>query len=330
MKLINKKIFITGGAGFMGSFMAPELAKHNPVTVYDSCKTQSIVTPSWLKDQGVKKVVVGDTRDEKTITKAMAGHDVVISLAAAHIRVSLTKPVEVHDVNATGTLITLLAAKKNKIKRFAYVSSSEIYGTALGKVMDEEHPKDPTTIYGTSKYVGELYTMDFHHHEGLPGMIIRPFNTYGPRGHFEQVYGEVIQRMCIRALNNKSPIIFGDGLQTRDFTYVTDTVAGIMQCVECDDALGQATNIAFGKEVSIKTIAETVIANTNPKLTIDYQDERPNDVKRHAADTKKAQKLFGWKPEVSIQEGIKAYLSWVKQEYPDLKSLLKHIPDKNW
>jgi UDP-glucose 4-epimerase len=325
----GKKIFITGGAGFMGSFMAPQLAQKNTVTVYDHFATANVVTKKWLEKQGVH-VVVGDTRDSDSITRAMKGHDIVITLAAAHIRLSLTNPRYVHDVNATGTFNTLLAAKKNNVERFAYVSSSEIYGTATGVKMKEDHLKNPTTIYGMSKYMGELYTMQFHRHEGVPAMVIRPFNTYGPRGHFEEVYGEVIQRMVIRALNNLPPIIFGDGLQTRDFTYVTDTVSGIMQCVSCDKALGESVNIAYGKEISIKTIAETVISLTNPKLKILYQDKRPNDVARHAADTLKAQKMFGWKPEVSIQVGIEKYIAWVKDAYPDLKSLLRHIPEKNW
>ena len=139
----------------------------------------------------------------------MHGIDIVFHFAVACVRLSLSNERYVHDVNATGTLNTLLAAKKSDVKRFVYISSSEVYGTSQKGRMDESHPIAPTTVYGASKYIGELYTKHFNDIQGLPTIIIRPFNTYGPRSHFEGVYGEVIPRFVIRALNGRQPIIFG-------------------------------------------------------------------------------------------------------------------------
>jgi UDP-glucose 4-epimerase len=329
MNLMREHIFITGGAGFMGSTLSPLLAAKTKVTVYDQFVGSSVVSQQWLQERGIESVK-GDIRDEEKITKAMKGHTVVLALAAAHLRVSLAHPVEVHDVNSKGNLVTLLAAKKNKVKRVAYISSSEIYGSATDKKMTEEHKKNPTTVYGVSKYIGELYSMHFHHHEGVPGLIIRPFNTYGPRSHWDGFFGEVIPRMTIRALNGLPPMIFGDGSQSRDFTYITDIVDGIIAAASCDELLGDAVNIAYGQEVSVKTIVEAILSSTNPKLKPIRKDARPNDVARHAADTKKAQKLFGWKPKIDIQTGIKQYVSWVKENYTDTKKLLELIPEKNW
>lgn len=329
MNLLREHVFVTGGAGFMGATLSPLLAKKTDVTVYDQFSGSSVVTEKWLKDRGVK-TVKGDIRDEEKIAKAMKNHTVVLHLAAAHLRVSLSLPVEVHEVNATGTLSALLAAKKNNVKRFAYISSSEIYGTATGITMKEDHVKNPTTVYGVSKYIGELYTKHFHTHEGIPTLIIRPFNTYGPHCHFDGSYGEVIPRMTIRALNGLSPMIFGDGSQTRDFTFIDDTVDGIIAAASCDKLVGDVANIAYGKEIPVGIIAKTILKYTNPKLNIIYKDARPNDVARHAANTKKAQKLFGWKPKTDIDTGIRTYVSWVKENYPDIKALLKLVPEKNW
>jgi len=329
MKLTKAKIFITGGEGFIGSHLVDLLAKENSITVYDN--GQSAV--NYRSPQKTVTYTTGDIRDIKTQTKAMKGHDVVIAMAAAHLRVSMGSPMVVHDINATGTLVSLLAARTNHIKRVTYISSSEVYGTAQNPkdTMDEQHPTRPTTVYGLSKYVGELYARQFQQQEGIPTIIVRPFNTYGPRSHFESYYGEVIPRMTIRALCGLPPIIFGNGKQSRDFTYVEDTARGIVQATECDTLIGDTVNIAYGKEITVKEIASIILKHTNQThLHILSKPIRPNDVTRHAADTSKAQRLFSWKPEIAIEQGIAQYVDWVKQNYRDLPSQLKKIPNQNW
>ena len=300
MKLKNQHILITGGAGFIGSHLSLTLAKNNHVTIYDNFSS-SVLSLSHLRnlsDLSNLKVMKGDILDQKSLFRAMENIDIVFHLAVACVRMSLNNPIQVHEVNATGTLNTLYTAKKHKVKHFIYVSSSEVYGTAKRPLMSETHPTDPTTVYGMSKLIGEQYTRYFHAHEGLPTTIVRPFNTYGPRSHFDGVYGEVIPRFVIRSLNNKQPIIFGDGSQSRDFTYVDDTVRGLILSAESDELLGDTINIARGKEVTIKELAREI--NLIVTLPFDpiYKPARPNDVLRHAADISKAKKLLKFAPEI--------------------------------
>ena len=329
MKRNGKTILVTGGAGFIGSHFVETIARGNRVVVYDNFSS-SVVSLSYLSDVGDVSVIKGDVLDTPRLENAMRGVDIVFHFAVSCLRLSLSDERYVHDVNATGTLNTLLAAKKANVKRFIYISSSEVYGSAIKSKISEDHPITPTTVYGMSKYVGELYTKHFNDHENLSTIIVRPFNTYGPRSHFDGVYGEAIPRFTIRALNKKQPIIFGSGRQTRDFTYVTDTVAGIIKAAQSDNLCGQAVNIARGEEITIMDIAKHICRQTRLPFKPIMKPPRPNDVARHFADISKAKKLLSYKPEIAINEGVIKYISWVKHAYPNPKKLLKKIPDRNW
>jgi len=328
MTLTNTSIFLPGGAGFMGSHLVELLSKNNQVTVYDNM-TSPTVNELWFSKFPNVTFINGDIRDENKLTQAMQGAKVVIHLAVAHVRFSLSHPLEVHDVNATGTLVSLRSAKNAQVERFVYVSSSEIYGSATEPLLYEDHPKDPTTVYGVSKYVGELYTNYFYAHEGLSTQVVRLFNTYGPRAHFEQVFGEVIPRMCIRALAGKPPVIFGTGQQTRDFTFITDSMAGLMQAASSSQLVGKTINIAYGREITLSQVADIICKKTGYDGPL-IAPARPHDVMRHAADTTQAKQLLGWNPKVDIEKGISQYIDWLKKEYPDPAYLLNQIPDTNW
>jgi UDP-glucose 4-epimerase len=329
MKLTNKTILVTGGAGFIGSHFVEVTAKNHNVIVYDNFSS-NVVTPKELLAYGVRKVIRGDILDRKTLAQAMKKIDVVLHFAAACVRLSLSQERLVHDINATGTLNTLLAAKNAGVKRYIYISSSEIYGTAEKKLMDEHHPITPTTVYGMSKYIGELYTKHFHDIQGLPTMIIRPFNSYGSHGHFESFLGEAIPRFVVRALNGKQAVIFGTGKQTRDFTYVYDTVDGIVKALQCDKLLGDCVNIAYGKEVTIAKIANIICKQTGLPFRPIMKPARPHDVERHAANTGKAKRMLGYTPQVSVEEGISIFIDWMKKTYPAPEKLLKRVPNTNW
>ncbi|OGG23932.1 hypothetical protein A3A79_01890 [Candidatus Gottesmanbacteria bacterium RIFCSPLOWO2_01_FULL_43_11b] len=315
MKLSGRKILITGGAGFIGSHLSETLAKNNRVVVYDNFSSSVISS----KDIPGVRFIRGDILDEKKLIRAMRGVDVVFHLAVACVRLSLSEVQHVHEVNSTGTLTTLLSATKSHVKRFIYISSSEVYGGTDKSKISENHPIKPTTVYGISKYQGELYT------KLLPSIIIRPFNAYGPRSHFEGVYGEVIPRFVIRTLAGLPPIIFGDGKQTRDFTYVSDTVSGIIKAAQSDKLLGSVINIAYGREISIRRTASII----SPLKPI-HRAARPLDVHRLAADIRLAKKMIGYKPRIAIDEGLARYISWVKKTVPNPKKLLSKIPDTNW
>jgi UDP-glucose 4-epimerase len=201
--------------------------------------------------------------------------DIIYHLAAACLRTSISEPEMVHEVNATGSLHICQAALFNHVPRLIYVSSSEVYGTAkLGRI-SEKHPLEPTTPYAASKLAGELYARSFYLTHQLPVIVVRPFNTYGPREHFAGMHGEVIPRFIARVANLLPPVIFGDGKQTRDFTYISDTVAGIVLASQCDGLIGDVINIARGREVSINEIARIVLQEFGKgELEVQYHPPR--------------------------------------------------------
>ncbi len=331
-KISGMNILVTGGAGFIGSHLVDVLiSAGNKVTVLDnfsSGKRENLEQHIGNEDI---KIIEGDIRDKSLLMNVTKGIDFVYHLAVQCLRVSIKNPVINHDVNTTGTLNLCMACLANNVKRLVYVSSSEVYGSALNVPMSEEHPLNPTTVYGASKAAGELYTLAFYKTYGLQSMVVRPFNTYGPRSHFEGVYGEVIPRFVLRVLNDAPPVIFGDGSQTRDFTYVSDVVRGIIMASECDEMIGQAVNIARGHEVIINDLAKIVTEKLGKRnLKPVYEKKRPGDVMRHYADTSKAERLFGYRPEVNIDEGIGLYIDWFNSKNYDISELLKHDVVFNW
>lgn len=325
------KVLVTGGAGFIGSHLVDELAKNNHVVILDDFSSGEQENIVHHAGKGNVEIITGDIRDKDLLFNIAKNIDVVYHLAVQCLRVSIKNPDVTHEVNVTGTLNLLKASLENSLKRFIYVSSSEVYGTALHVPMNETHTCEPTTVYGASKLAGELYALAYFRTYGLESMVVRPFNTYGPREHLQGVYGEVIPRFVLRILNNMPPVIFGDGTHTRDFTYVSDTVKGIVMASECDSMIGQAVNIARGQEVSINELA-VMIANKLGKKDIKpvYEQKRPGDVIRHYADISKANKLFDFSPEIDIEKGIGLFIDWFHSKKYDVSSLLKQEIVFNW
>jgi len=329
MEIKNKRIMVTGGAGFIGSHLVDELAKENEVLVVDDFSTGEMKNLSQCEDKVT--ITRANIRDKDRMLKLTKGIDIIYHLAAQCLRLSLGNPELVYEVNSTGTLYLCLSALQNEVGRFIYVSSSEVYGTAKSVPMTEAHPCEPTTVYGASKLAGEAYSRAFHKTYGLPVVIVRPFNTYGPRSHLKGVYGEVIPRFVARVLNGLPPVIFGDGEQTRDFTYISDIVRGIVLSSACDELVGDTINIAHGQAVSIKEIANIIIdilGATNLKPS--FGRSRPGDVMRHCADITMAKQKLGFKPEVNIREGIQSYIQWFKANYKNLEECLQEEDIYNW
>ncbi|MBI4670246.1 MAG: GDP-mannose 4,6-dehydratase [Chloroflexi bacterium] len=327
------KILVTGGAGFIGSNLVDALAVNNTheIIVADDFSTGSRENVAQHAANPRVRVVALDIRDKYAVREIMRGVDVVYHLAVQCIRVSIRDPYLVHDVNATGTLHLLTAALDENVKRFVYCSSSEVYGTARRVPMDEEHPLVPTTPYGASKLAGETYARSFYLTYGLPVTIVRPFNTYGPREHFEGPYGEVIPKFVVRALNHAPLVIFGDGTQTRDFTDVSDTVRGLIAAGECDTLVGDVVNIARGQDVNLRDLAQIVL-DTLPdsQSAIEYQAPRPGDVLRHFADISKAKRVLGFEPKIEIRQGVKRYVDWLMRSEFDPREMLSQEKLRNW
>lgn len=259
MKLTGKNILITGGAGFIGSHLVDALAPTNQVTVIDNLTSGKLENIQHHLKRTDFNFIQGDIADLEQVRKPVRNSHIVFHLAVQCLRVSLSDPYLVHEVNAKGSLNLCQAAYEENVEKFVYISSSEVYGTAKKVPMTENHPLEPTTPYGASKLAGEAYARSYYLSFGLPVVIVRPFNSYGPREQMEGPYGEVIPRFVLRVMNGQPPVIFGDGNQTRDFTNVKDVVRGIVLACESEAMIGETVNIAAGKEVTINAIAQTVL-----------------------------------------------------------------------
>ena len=267
---------------------------------------------------------VSDLRDASTLENLPADVDTIFHLACLGVRHSLRFPNENHDVNATVTLRLLRAAYARGINRFVHVSTSEVYGTALTTQMDEMHPTMPSTVYGASKLAGECYARAFFDTYGLPVVIVRPFNSFGPRCHHEGDSGEVIPKFMLRCMAQRPLNIFGDGTQTRDFTFVDDTASGIYAVGVHSQAVGETVNIGSGQDISINKLAETIkeVVGLN-SVDSQFLESRPGDVRRLCADTRKAETHFGFAPKISFRDGLEELFRWYQTSDRTVSSLLK-------
>ena len=326
------RMVVTGGAGFIGSHVVDRLVEDDhEVLVIDDFSVGRVENLDQHASNPRVTVEQADVRDREAMTRLLRGADTVFHLAVQCLRVSLYDPLLVHDVNATGTLITCLAALDSGAKRFVYVSSSEVYGSAVSVPMNEDHPLRPVTPYAASKLAGEVYALSFATMHGLPVIVVRPFNTYGPRAHDEGPSGEVIPRLVIQALCDVRPTIFGDGEQTRDFIWVEDTALGIVRAGACDELLGLAVNIARGEEVTVNRVADIILRSLGrERLGATHAPERPGDVRRHVAGTGLARRLLGFTSTVSIDEGIRRYVDWLRKSDFDPRALLAEQRQVNW
>lgn len=332
MILKDKKVLVTGGAGFIGSHLVDQLIKEGcHVRVIDNLVNGRIENISHLSKNDKFEFFRGSVTDPFDVTQAMKDIDVVFHLACLGVRHSIKHPFESHRVNAEGSLLTLQAASMSKVSKFVHCSSSEVYGTATYVPMPETHPTHPCTVYGAGKLVGEAYARAYHKTYNLDTVIIRPFNTYGERSHHEGDAGEVIPKAIVRALNENPILVFGDGSQTRDFTYVEDTARGLIAAAKCDDVIGHTLNIGSNFEISIKDLSEKILKATgNPVSGIEYVKNRPGDVLRLYADSTEFCKKTGWKPMITFDEGLEKTLQWFRSRPGGYASLLSQEIGINW
>ncbi|GIV88487.1 MAG: epimerase [Chloroflexus sp.] len=329
--MTTKRILVTGGAGFIGSELVTQLAAAgHRVIVVDNLVNGKRDNLAHVRDADVELVVV-DIRDRDAMTRLLRGVEIVYHLACLGVRHSLHDPFENHDVNATGTLTLLDLARRADVPRFVYVSSSEVYGTARWVPMTEEHPTFPMTVYGGGKLAGECYTRAFWESYRYPTVVVRPFNSFGPRSHHEGDSGEVIPKFMLRAMVGKPMVIFGDGTQTRDFTFVSDTARGILLAGMVEMAIGGTFNIGQGREISINELARTVAAVVgNPATPIVHDEPRPGDVLRLYADSSRAQQVLGFTPTISLHEGLRRLHAWYLSRGVAVEDLLAEERVHNW
>ena len=333
----RSNVVVTGGAGFIGSELVRQLAARGErVTVVDNLvngKRENIV--DVLSPQ--VQLMVTDIRDLEVLTPLLLEAKTVYHLACLGVRHSVHSPHENHEVNATASLQLLSAARHADVPRFVYVSSSEVYGgvrwapTIRWEQMTEDHPAFPCTVYGGSKLAGECYARAFYRTYGYPTVVVRPFNTYGPRSHHEGDSGEVIPKFLLRCLAGRPMVVFGDGTQSRDFTYVSDTAYGILLAGEHPSAVGETINIGSGSEVTVNDLVKRVALEVGRlDATVEYDRPRPGDVSRLVADVARARTLLGYEPKVSLSEGLQHLLQWYRDQNKSPEELLEQEVVRNW
>jgi UDP-glucose 4-epimerase len=331
MEITNCRVVVTGGAGFIGSHLVDRLLERsNRVVVLDDLSSGSPRNLVHHADNSRLEVVRGDILHEALVFEVLRGADYVCHLATRNVRLSLGRPTIVHEVNTTGTLNVLKASAAAGVRRFLYCSSSEVNGTADIVPMPEEYAYRPETIYGASKLCGEYYTQVFHRSGWLQTVISRPHNTYGPREHYQGASGEVIPRFILRALAGEPLTIYGDGRQTRDFTFVTETADFLVRLLECDAAVGGTFNVCRGEEVSVAQIVQLLGELLGKELPRVYLPGRPSDVLRLYGDPSRLRAVLGCSPVISIREGLAQTLEWFRCHVPLSGELAGQVGTANW
>jgi len=298
------KVLVTGGAGFIGSHLVEALvkAKHD-VTVIDNLFSGKQSNLSAVLDKIT--FVKGNITDESVLKKVMHGMEYVFHLAAiASVPYSVQHPLETNEVNATGTLKVLLAARDAKVKRVIYSSSAAVYGDEPSLPKTENSPLKPQTPYALTKLAGEQYAVIFNKIYGIETVSLRYFNVYGPRQDPTSPYTGVITKFVTALKNKQQPTIFGDGMQTRDFVFVTDVVQANLKAMTASHAAGRVFNIATGVQVSIKEMLAHLNEVLSTKIAPKFAPKQPGDIIHSVADISEAKKGLHFHPEVPFHEGI--------------------------
>lgn len=327
----SKNILVTGGAGFIGSHLVDELLGTDfNVSVLDNLSNGSLSNLEKALKNKRFKFIKGNILNNPDCFAATRNQDIVFHLACLGVRHSIHSPFDNHRVNAEGTLKMLNASLKNKIKKFYYISSSEIYGEVKNFPISEENIPKPTTVYGASKLTGELYSSVFYKCYGLDTTILRIFNNFGPRSHFENDAGEIIPRTIVMALYNKSPVVFGNGNITRDYFYVKDTARALVDLIRLPNIKNEIINIGTGKETKINDIIKMILKLMGKNnLKIVHVDGRPADLPRLWVNAHKFRKLTDFKSCFDFESGLKETIKYF-EELSKQKNLYKKIKIINW
>jgi UDP-glucose 4-epimerase len=299
-----KRWLVTGGAGFIGSHLVEALvARGEQVRVLDNFSTGRWENLSAVQDR--IEVIEGDIRDPQILRQAMDGVGVVAHLAAVvSVERSLQNPQETADVNTGGTLNLLEAARQAGVYRFLFASSAAVYGDHSQLPLQEELPPHPLSPYAASKVAGEALCYAYRAAYGLPIVVLRFFNIYGPRQDPQSPYSGVISVFVGRMRQGLPPTVYGDGLQTRDFVYVEDVVAALIRAGGRDGATGAVLNIARGEETSVLHLVALLNQALGTSLEPEFAPARVGEVRRSAGDPRRARAILGWRPTVGLAEGL--------------------------
>ena len=318
------KYLVTGGAGFIGSNIVAELVRRKEkVRVLDNFSTgrRENLIPFWDNIE----LIEGDLTDLETIREAVEGMDFVLHQGALpSIPRSIEHPIGSNNANVSGTLNLLIASKDAKIKRLIYASSSSVYGNSSHLPKVETMNPSPLSPYAVSKLAGEYYCQVFYHIHRLETVILRYFNVFGINQDPTSAYSAVIPKLISSMLHKKSPIIFGDGLQSRDFTFVDNVVKANLLATEFDSAVGEIFNVAVGQAYSLLDLIAKINSILSYSIEPIFDSPRLGEIKHSLADITKAKEKFHYVPEIELEEGLRRTIRWMKN-IKEKENLSHHI-----
>lgn len=308
------KYLVTGGAGFVGSNIVRYLInKKEKVKVLDNFNTgKKENIHEFMNDI---EVIEGDFTNEQTVKEAVKDVDVIFHQGAIpSVPKSIMDPIQTNHANITGTLKLLQAAVEENVSRFIYASSSAAYGFDETLPKQENMPGRPMSPYAVSKYTGEHYCKVFHYLYGLETVSLRYFNVFGPHQDPHSKYAAVIPAFIGAILNDHSPLMYGDGTQSRDFTYIDNVVSANLLAAEAPKLQGEVINVGTGSQIVLNELIMYINTILGKNLPAKYTAERQGDVKHSLADITLAEKLIGYRPSVSFHDGLKNTINWFINE----------------
>jgi UDP-glucose 4-epimerase len=308
---------VTGGAGFIGSHIVRTLLERGErVRVLDNFATgkRGNLTPLL----GKIEVIEGDIRYLNNVQEATHGADYVLHLAALpSVARSVRTPIESNDVNVHGTVNLLIAARDAGVKRVVYAASSSAYGNTEVLPKVETMPSDPLSPYAVNKLAGELYCRAFTRVYGLEAVSLRYFNVFGPRQDPSSQYSAAIPRFIQALLADQRPTIYGDGEQSRDFTYVQNVVEASLLACRAPGVAGETINVACGERITLNQLVEMIGRHLGKKIQPSYEAPRAGDVRHSLADIRKAETLLKYRPSVGMEEGVRRTIEWLRGDGAD-------------
>ena len=310
------KALVTGGAGFIGSHLAEALAARGArVVILDTAAAAQRHNLCWIRPGSGVEVIDRDAGNPALLQQLLPGMDCVLHHAALpSVPRSVADPLESHAQNLDTTLRLLLAARDAGVRRFLFASSSSIYGDSDASAKHEDLPPQPLSPYALQKYASERYGQLFHRLYGFPAVSLRYFNVFGPRQAFDSPYSGVIARFCAGFLAGTPPVVHGDGLQSRDFTYISNVVAGNLLALDApeDRVAGRVFNIACGESINLLQLVADLNRLTGRQLVPRFEPPRVGDVKHSRADIQAAREALGYAPATDWETGLRQTLDWYR------------------
>jgi nucleoside-diphosphate-sugar epimerase len=306
------RYLVTGGAGFIGSNTVDELVRRgHSVVVLDDISSGKEDNLAEIRNKIT--FIKGSITDIEVVRKAMHEAEYVLHLAAkTSVPRSVKDPIETNKINIDGTLNVLVAAKELKVKRVVFAASSSAYGETPTLPKVETMQPEPISPYGVTKYVGELYGQAFGRCYGLENVALRYFNIFGPRQDPSSPYSGVLAKFCSAFLEDAQPVVFGDGEQTRDFTYVENAVQANLLACEAPSVSGKVFNVGVGGRVSLNEVVRVLGKISGKTLETKYEPPRDGDIRDSQADITQAKELLGYEPQVSFEEGLSRTYEWYR------------------